>query len=201
MSEHRRDPRCLAVLLPILLLAGCDEGDARRGGDAEAVPVQRPVQMSTLSTWDTDGDQHLDSLEFVMWVQDENVFEDWIGEGGVDLEIFHGHLQTALDVNADGEIDANDWSNSIQPLFGDEDPGTWEMWDLDGDGELDAAEFMQGVERQGLHVRIDRNGDAVISLQELQIFYFEVFDRNGDGRLDSNEWSQGRATWLGHDDV
>jgi hypothetical protein len=202
MSKHRRTPLGLGALLPItLLIAGCDAQGTDDRPETEAPLTDRPVEVATFSQWDEDGDQHLDSLEFVMWVQDENVFGDWVGEEGVDMEVFHDHLQTALDVNADGDIDERDWSIGIQRIFGDEDPGTWEEWDLDGDGTLDGAEFMQGAEHHGLHARVDQNGDQVITIRELQAFYFELFDRNGDGRIDSNEWNQGRATWLGQDDV
>jgi hypothetical protein len=203
MSERRRRPGS-CVLLATLILVGCVSGDedaAPAIDTAEGSPSGRPVEISSFSDWDEDGDQHLDAREFGMWTQDEDVFGDWIRVEGVDIEIFHEHLQTALDANADGDIDERDWSAGIQRLLGDGDSGAWSDWDTDGDGELRGPEFIQAAEDHGLNARVDSDGDAVITQQELRDFYFGIFDRNGDGRLDSNEWSQGRATWLGHDDV
>lgn len=203
MSERKRWSGS-GLLLAALLLVGCGEAEeegAPAVDTAEGTHTGRPAEISSFSDWDEDGNQHLDGEEFAMWAQDEEVFEDWVGEEGVDMEVFHQHLQTALDVNADGDINEPDWSTGVQPLFGDGDPGAWSDWDVDGDGELSGPEFIQAAEDQGLHARIDRNDDAVITQQELHEFYFGLFDRNRDGRLDSNEWSQGRATWLGHEDV
>lgn len=201
--------RILGLLaLPALLLAACEpQGQDERGtagaDAAEAPPTQRPTEQPmaeepTIADWDQNGDQALDRQEFGSWAQEEESFDDFVGDDGiVDFEAIQEDLHSALDVDGDGTVGEGDWDAAMQDLFGDDPFGEWADWDVDGDAELDTEEFRQGAEQHGLQERMDEDDDGSVTQQEVEGFFFDLFDANDDESVDMTEWNSGRDSWLG----
>lgn len=112
------------------------------------------------------------------------------------------NLVARLDADQNGYLEADEVSRADAEQM----PGTFEKWDLDGDGKVFAAELADYLARQAPLVAsrvratvddqedplfwiLDANGDGRISPRELQLAAerFVQFDRNQDGRLTADE--------------
>ncbi len=72
-----------------LFLMGCQPEAERGSQDAEAADApatERPVS-TPYETWDANRDRVLQRDEFAQWRNEQGLFDDWIGEEGLDREV------------------------------------------------------------------------------------------------------------------
>ncbi len=188
------------LALPFLFLAACEPETAERGTDAEAAeapPTTRPEAPTTteapFAQWDIDQSQTLQREEFAQWARDEGVFDDLIGEDGLDRDGLAERIHAGLDRDGDGTVTEMEWQETSSRLF--DNPGTWSDWDADGNAELDTDEVSQGLEGHGLFGEVDADADMTVNEMELGDFLFDALDANDDDALDPAEWEE-REGWI-----
>jgi hypothetical protein len=146
--------------------------------------------------WDMDADDALGIEEFRSWWNEQDFFDDWRADEdeGITREQFAERLHVEWDTNGDDVVSEVEWQEGTDTWFaGDVEDGAWDDWDGDGDSELDANEVAEGLERNGLYDRVDRDDDAVIDDEELADWFFDIFDDNDDDRIDTTEWDAAKS--------
>lgn len=171
-----------------LFLMGCQPEAERGSQDAEAADApatERPVS-TPYETWDANRDRVLQRDEFAQWRNEQGLFDDWIGEEGMDREVAAEDIHVALDVNGDGVVIEDEWRIGMTPLL--DGAGTWADWDADGDSELDANEISESLEARGFYDVLDDD--------EIGDFFYDVFDLDDNGEIDVTEWDASAELWI-----
>jgi hypothetical protein len=185
--------------LPLLLLAACgpdrDRDDANVGAEAaEAPPATRPAE-TPFASWDQNQDRLLQRAEFNAWARDEGLFDDMVGDDGLDREALNQRIYDRWDMDGDGTVTEIEWQAGAGDVY-DLDYGNWTDWDADGDSQLDMNELAEAHERIGFWNELDRNADGRIDDEDLGDWFFNLFDTNDNDALDPQEWDMGRGGWF-----
>lgn len=116
------------------------------------------------------------------------------GPGGMGPGGPEGMLERA-DTDGDGAISFEEFAFSMGNGLTDAD--------LNGDGRITTEEIVENIVRtrvrpmaENMMRRFDRNGDGVLTLEEINAQQREIFDRmdrNGDGKIDRSELPRGRG--------
>lgn len=160
---------------------------------ADAPAADRPT-TTPYQNWDANRDMVLQRDEFALWRTDQDAFDGWVGDEGLDREIFADRIHVAWDTDGDGVVTRNEWAVGVEPVL--EDPGSWSDWDGDGDSELDLNEVAESMETRGIYDVIDRDQDRVIDDEEIGDFFYDLIDRNDNGEVDVTEWDAFDEAWL-----
>lgn len=125
-------------------------------------------------TWDADGNYVIDDREFNSSYPESGLFKTW-------------------DMDSSNGVDPEEFFTS-----------SYQMWDEDQDGILDANEWSAATtfyfstrqfEKRGEFDEWDTNNNNKLERNEFAIYargvaYFEDWDTNSDNRLDEEEFSQ-----------
>jgi len=140
---------------------------------------------------DADSDQRLSQSELSAGL-DQYYFSQWdTDDDGVfrDDEVGRG-LFGYWDTDASGAIDYDEWTVGI---YGWMSPAievtTFEDWDADGDQELTATEFTDGMTRMEIYDSFDVDRNGTIDRDELVKHVYTKLDTDGDGFIDYVEWN------------
>lgn len=179
-----------------LPLVTCQPDAERSVPDAEAAgapDTERPM-ATPYRDWDANRDMVLQRDEFALWRTDQDAFARWVGDDGMNREIFADRIYVAWDTDGDGVVTEQEWVVGVEPVL--EQPGSWSDWDPDGDSELDLNEVAEALETQGTYDLIDRDQDRIIDDEEIADFFYDLIDLNDNGELDVTEWDAFSDSWL-----
>jgi Ca2+-binding EF-hand superfamily protein len=107
---------------------------------------------------------------------------------------FMGHIVERLDVDGDGRITPDEWRKGMIGTFGEDTASfdklfrplaeaIWSLCDRDGDGRVEAEEFLcfqravgtSSENRQIAFDKLDRNGDGSLSVEEILGAYRDYY--------------------------
>ena len=192
----------MAALVP---LSACGDGeteeveDAEVGAEIDAAPaVETPAGNTVFRSRDADADQRLDRDEWAVWYADQGIHDTWnadASEGLTGRELAGGAI-VLWDGDGDETLTESEWSEGMDLWFTGEEYGDWNEWDDNEDGVLDTDEVAAGIEDRGLHARADRDGDGLITDDELAEWWFDLSDSNDDGAIDADQWDQASTRFL-----
>lgn len=198
--RHRMGFIALLGLLALPLVT-CQPDTERGVPDAEAADApdtERPM-VTPYREWDANRDMVLQRDEFALWRTDRDAFAAWVGEDGLDREMFADRIHVSWDTDGDGVVTEQEWAVGVEPVLGE--PGSWSDWDADGDSELDVNEVAESLEIQGTYDLIDSDQDRIIDDEEIADFLYDLIDLNDNGELDVTEWDAFREGWLDEEDA
>lgn len=76
-----------------------------------------------------------------------------------------------------------------------ENVGSFERWDIDGDGRWNKEEFERITSESRFYERWDLDKDGTYSEEELNTGIFTFYDLDGDGNLDEDEFTAFTSAW------
>lgn len=148
----------------------------RWAGDDDAVKrdtfAQALTDMGVYEDWDGNGDQALDPSEFA-----DGVFGVWNDD-------------------ANNYVTEQEWSEAHTHWYrDDQEHGTFQEWDTDGDDQLSPSEVQTGIVQTNLFANWDHDGSDQIGDEEFVDHSFAVWDRDDNDAIDESEWSSAIEAW------
>lgn len=142
---------------------------------------------------DTDRDQRLTYEEFEAATreEEENYFNNWDTDN--DERYSERELNEALfnnwDRNNDGTLDGAEYQ-AYNRAWGERYGDNFSTWDTNNDERLDAEEFDAGQQEAGTYDAWDTDGDGYISNEELRRGTYEMRDTDRDGYVTNEEYEE-----------
>ena len=191
--------RTIALILAAVVPLACEQAEPDQeiaeGPDATAIesePVPEPSTPVGVDAWDQDTDRQLTREEWDAWYGDHDPYREWNTDGqeGLTRDELAAGILGEWDTDGEEGLTESEWDQGISAWWSGPGHGSWDDWDVNADGTLDADEVAGGLERENLLGDIDRNDDNRIDDEELADWRFTAADVNHDDRIDASEWNR-----------
>lgn len=141
------------------------------------------------SRFDQNGDGAWNLEEFSAGFEDNFGAADANEDEFVDNQEFVSSTFTNTDTDQDGFVDADEWTDGRDNIFGDYiDNRDFGEMDQNQDGDLDNEEWNAGFEESGWFEAYDRDQDGTLTSEEWQNGTFNDWDANDDDVVDQEEY-------------
>ena len=165
---------CLAVSVTACTTQTNTEGDAD-GDNTEEEILDNNAFRSSFSTspyyrqWNADNDKVVDRGEFAQ-----------------------GFFRT-IDKDGDNALSKEEWQTAQEAYFGSEsmaDYQTLDVWDQNGDQQVQAEEFGQVLDQTDYYSEWDEDGSDQLEEAEIADGVFTMWDTDGNGVIEAEEYTE-----------
>jgi len=154
------------------------------------IPFAIIGQNKTFSDFDKDGDGLVERYEFVD-VFTNNYVDDWdnTDDAGLDDEDFYNANYEMINIDDNNYIDETEWATSYDYFYGDYLYNDYDLYDTDGDGQLEFIEYYDAIYDSDYFMSWDVDNDGYLDQYELAYAVFDNWDINNNLVLNRSEYN------------
>ena len=151
--------------------------------------VSLPAQNKTFQDFDTDGDNKIERHEFqTVFMKNYTNDLDFVDNPGLDDEDFFTMTYAILDSDNNKLLVENEWKFGYDYYFNGYVVNDFWVYDIDGDGYISYAEYMQALSDTDYYMTWDIDRDNYLDEFELANAVFDTWDVNDNGILNQSEF-------------
>lgn len=156
--------------------------------------AQVGANYTAYEDWDADYDGYVEQDEWTEGYETSGVFDDWDADDNNNLSAneYVDKNWNNWDNNDDNELNSLEWNNTVSGLYEENGYslyGSFDDWDADSDGAVNADEYEAGISDSGWWDDWDTNNDNYLNEDEFGDGMYSYYDEDDDYRWGGNEWA------------